>query len=460
MITDPVDAVRARFLEGLRMQRTHDDADAWRAYCPEAPTPKQAEFLACAEFEALFGGAAGPGKSSGILMAALLPIATPRYAGLLLRRTYADLSLPGAIMDRAGDWWGGTDARWNDTTKTWTFPSSASVTFGYLQTERDKYRYQGSELQFIGFDELTQFTETMYRYLLSRARRAKGVSVPPRIRSTSNPGGIGHAWVRARFVDPVTRGARVFVPAKLEDNPHLDTSEYERSLAELDPVTRQQLRSGDWDVRPAGGLFDRASFIVLDEPPDPSAIIARVTRWDFAATEAPDDADIDATAGAEMCLTRDGLFVITDMEHGHWAPAAVEKRVRARAHANGPGVPVVIPQDPGQAGKAQVAHYQTNVLPGYPVEGVVETGSKLVRARPFSAAVSNGKVAVVRAPWNLALYDELEAFSGADGGRDDRVDAVAGAYQYLALAVPPVSAPIYPGVQLVGGTGGNIMGGG
>ena len=452
MITDPVAAVRARFLEGLRYQRTHDDADAWRAYCPETPTTKQAEFLACGAFEALFGGAAGPGKSSGILMAALLPIATPRYAGLLLRRTYADLSLPGAIMDRAGDWWGGTDAKWNDKTKTWAFPSSASITFGYLQTERDKYRYQGSELQFIGFDELTQFMETMYRYLISRARRAKGVAVSPRIRSTSNPGGIGHAWVRARFIDDATRGARTFVPARLEDNPYLDAAEYERSLAELDPITRAQLRTGDWDVRPAGGLFDRADFVVLDAPP--TDVIARVTRWDFAATEAADGTDTDATVGVDMCLTAGGMYVIENVDRSWKGPAGVEARVRAIAHGHGPAVTVVVPQDPGQAGKAQVAHYKTNVLPGYDVRGIVETGSKLVRARPLSAAVSNGKVAVVRAPWNPAFFDEMEGFSGAEGGRDDQVDAASGAYQHLAIEYGGDSAaPIPPGLSLVGGTG-------
>ena len=460
MITDPVAAVRARFLEGLRYQRTHDDADAWRVYCPHVPTVRQAQFLACDSFEALFGGAAGGGKSDALLMAALMPTAQPRFAALLLRRTYADLSLPGAIMDRAGDWWGGTDAKWNDTTKTWTFPSSASITFGYLQTEKDKYRYQGSELQLIGFDELTQFTETMYRYLLSRARRAKGVCVPPRIRAATNPGGIGHAWVRARFVDPVTRAARVFVPAKLEDNPHLDAVEYERSLAELDPVTRAQLRSGDWDVRPAGGLFDRANFVILDEPPDPSTVVARVTRWDFAATEAPDGSDTDASVGLDMCKTRDGLYVVEDLERIWEGPARVEAHVAKRAQSHGPGVTVVVPQDPGQAGKAQVAHYQTNVLPGYDVVGVVETGSKLVRARPLSAAASNGKLAVVRGPWNLAFFDELETFSGAEGGRDDQVDAASGAYQHLALGDGDVSAPIYPGVQLMGGAGVNVLGGG
>lgn len=452
MITDPVAAVRARFLEGLRYQRTHDDADAWRAYCPHAPTVRQAEFLACDAFEALFGGAAGGGKSDALLMASLMYIHVPRYAALLMRRTYADLSLPGAIMDRAGDWWGGSDAKWSEVTKTWTFPSSASITFGYLQTERDKYRYQGAELQLLAPDELTQFAESQIRYLISRVRRVHGIAAPLRVRAATNPGGIGHSWVRARFVDEATRGVRVFVPAKLEDNPHLDAAEYERSLAELDPITRAQLRTGDWDVRPAGGLFDRANFVVLDAPP--TDVIARVTRWDFAATEAADGADTDATVGVDMCLTAGGMYVIENVDRTWKGPAGVEARVRAIAHGHGPAVTVVVPQDPGQAGKAQVTHYQTNVLPGYDVRGIVETGSKLVRARPLSAAVSNGKVAVVRGPWNPAFFDEMEGFSGAEGGRDDQVDAVSGAYQHLAIEYGgDTAAPIPPGLSLVGGTG-------
>ena len=107
-------------------------------YIPQAATPKQSAFLLLPHLEALYGGQAGGGKSSALLMAALQYVDVPGYAALLLRRTYADLSLPGALMDRAADWLQPTDAHWNDTAKTWTFPSGATVTFGYLETERNK----------------------------------------------------------------------------------------------------------------------------------------------------------------------------------------------------------------------------------------------------------------------------------------------------------------------------------
>src|SRR5690606_1907729 len=148
-------------------------------------------------------------------------------------------------------WLQGKGARWNSQEKTWTFPSGATLTFGYLEHENDKYRYQGAEFQFIGFDELTQFTESQYRYMFSRLRRKSGVDVPLRMRAASNPGGIGHEWVRQRFIVE----GRPVVPAGLDDNPHLDRDAYVESLAELDPVTREQLLRGDWDIRPTGLMF-------------------------------------------------------------------------------------------------------------------------------------------------------------------------------------------------------------
>lgn len=144
-------------------------------------------------------------------------------------------------------------------------------------------RYRGrvswsgqSEYQFVGFDELTQFSESQYLYLFSRLRRLHGSSIPIRMRSSSNPGGYGAKWVYERFIpegftpanaqehkvwwkdstdsygEPVRRP---FVPAKLIDNPHLDYGEYVESLKELDPVTREQLLKGDWRIHERGDIF-------------------------------------------------------------------------------------------------------------------------------------------------------------------------------------------------------------
>ena len=240
---DPASLAEIEAMEAIRASRLAKKNPL--VFCPHQPTTKQRAFLGLNCLEALYGGAAGGGKSDALLMAALQQVHVASYSALILRRTYADLSLPGAIMDRAKQWLIPQGVPWNDKEKRFTFPSGATITFGYLDTDQDRYRYQGAELQFIGFDELTQFPENWYRYLLSRLRRVRVSDVPIRVRAASNPGGIGHDWVYRRFVDAAAP-ERVFVPATLEDNPHLDADEYREALAQLDPITKAQLLEGKW----------------------------------------------------------------------------------------------------------------------------------------------------------------------------------------------------------------------
>lgn len=233
---------------------------AWSEYIPHAPEVPQHAFLWLWQKEALYGGAAGGGKSDALLMAALQYVNVPGYAALILRRTYADLSLPGAIMDRANSWLRPTAATWHDGKKTWTFPSGATLTFGYLDSANDKYRYQGPEFQYIGLDELTQIRLADYTYLFSRLRKpSEGLlsKVPLRMRSASNPGGKYYQWVTDRFPvmpgdTPQMKGGRIFIPAKLDDNPHVDHTSYRSSLSELTPEEQAQLLNGDWTIRAPG----------------------------------------------------------------------------------------------------------------------------------------------------------------------------------------------------------------
>lgn len=225
-----------------------------------APTERQKIFLEQTALEALFGGAAGGGKSDALLLAALQYIDVPSYSALLLRRTYAELNLPGAIMARAKALLVPQGIPWSEDAKRFTFPSGATLSFGFLDVEKDKYRYQSAEFQFIGVDELTQFPEPNYRYLASRLRRLDGVMVPLRLWSASNPGGIGHDWVFRRFV--AVGATAVFVPSKLSDNPHIDQAAYREALAKLDSTTRRQLEDGEW-IRSGEGLV-----FTLDERRD------------------------------------------------------------------------------------------------------------------------------------------------------------------------------------------------
>ena len=181
-------------------------------------------------------------------MAALQYVDVPGYSAIIFRRTFQDLSLPDALIPRSHEWLGATPARWDGITHTWHFPSGATLAFGYMDSVLDMYRYQGAAFQFIGWDELTQFEEQKYRYLFSRLRTRTTVNVPLRVRSASNPGGIGHRWVKRRFIDPRWKDPEaVYVPAKLSDNPHL-RDDYEDSLNYLDDVTKARYLDGDWTV--------------------------------------------------------------------------------------------------------------------------------------------------------------------------------------------------------------------
>jgi predicted phage terminase large subunit-like protein len=315
--------------------------------------------------------------------------------------------------------------------------------------------YHGLEVQYLAFDELTSFTEKQYTYMLSRVRSANGI--PVRVRAATNPGGIGHDWVFKRWAPwlnpkaeiraapaevlhycntddgeawcpPAADAlARVFIPAKLQDNPYLDGA-YAQRLGGLDRVTRAQLRDGDWLIAPAAGAYyRRAWFPIIDIPP--ANPIAKVRRWDLASTADGGD----WTIGARMALHKDRTVVIEDVVRIRARPQGVEQTILNTALLDGKTCHVSIPQDPGQAGKAQIESF-TKLLAGYVVRSKPETGDKVTRQEPFSAQCEAGNVSIVRAPWNEPVLQCLEAFP--DGPHDDDVDALAGAYAYLADRLP------------------------
>lgn len=399
-------------------------------YIKMDPNAKQAFFMGplfTHRLEVLFGGSAGGSKSWALLGAALQFADTPGYSALLLRRTYKDLSLPGALMDIAHQWLGPTDAVWNGQDKTWRFPSGATLTFGYLDHENDVYQYQGAQFQFIGFDELTQFTEKQYKYLFSRLRKPEHLDVPLRMRSASNPGGIGHEWVYGRFpVDGPRESGAYFVPSSLDDNPYLDADEYKKSLSHLDPVTRAQLLHGDWSVRPPGAFFQRQWFNIVDLAPRTWA--RRVRYWDVAASTSETAAH---TAGVRISRVGDRA-VVDSVIRGKWTSGDRDDTIVRTAAMDGHDTAIYVEQEPGSGGKAQV-DYLIKRLAGYEVYADKVTDSKGVRAAPFASYAEAGNVDIVRAPWNAAFLDELEAFDPASANfrklAKDQVDAAAGAFE-------------------------------
>jgi predicted phage terminase large subunit-like protein len=359
-------------------------------------------------------------------MSALQYANVPGYSALLLRRTYTDLSLPGALMERSHAWLRGSGARWKDAEKTWKFPSGATLTFGYLEADADKYRYQSSEYQLIAFDELTQFTPDQYIYLFSRLRRLQGVDVPLRMRAASNPGGTSHAFVKARFLDSPQSG-RLFIPSKLDDNPYLDREQYRAALVELDPFTRSQLLEGSWDEY-QGSFFRRDWCKVLDRAPE---IEKCVRSWDFAATEAKPGKDPDWSVGTLIGRTKQRQYVVLDVVRLRATPLGVENLVRATAERDGRGVPIVLEEECGSSGKIVSDHYRRVALPGFVVTPVRSTGRKAERFAPFSSMAEAGNVFLLKGSWNAAWLDELCAFDGSGKGHDDQCDSVSLGYSAI-----------------------------
>jgi len=409
------------------------------SFCPETPSLTQKVFLRTNALEALFGGAAGGGKSSALLMSALQYVDVPGYNAILFRRTYADLALPGAVMDRFQSWIANYDeVKWNANNYTAVFPSGARISFGYLNNSQDYLRYKGAEFQFIGMDEVTEIRESDYRYLFSRLRRpASGPvsKVPLRMRAASNP---APNWVRQRFIVEGQTTGRIFVPSMLTDNPGIDAESYRLSLQALDPVERRRLEEGDWWSTTLGSMFERENVIIVDSHEIPALTSAsRAVRfWDLAATEpSQSNPDPDWTVGTLMLFDQ-GIAYILDVKKIRAKGEKVEQFIAQTAYEDGHGVAIRMEQEPGSSGKALVDQYARYVLPGYDFGGIRSTGDKITRARPFAAAVANGNARCLRGAWLTDWLDELASFPEACN-HDDQVDSATGAFTFLAgLGLP------------------------
>jgi predicted phage terminase large subunit-like protein len=461
------------------------------------PNPgPQTQFLASTATELLFGGAGGGGKSAGITALPTRWVHIPQFRALTLRRETTQLQ---DLIDKSWALYPRTfpGVRYNANEHAWTFPSGARLRFNHCKEESDKYDYQGQEFQLITFDELTHFTLTQYLEIASRLRSATP-GLPRYLRSTSNPGGAGHAWVFTRwgawlnpdfeaeglvprfapdgrklppaapgqvlwvlstnegevYVPKGTPGAmsRQFIPALLKDNPKLLANDpnYEAKLNQLDPVRRAQLRDGNWLAATGKKLYFDRSWV--GDPIDAAVLpptLRWVRAWDLAATAPSKDyPDPDWTRGVKMALWGERV-VVADVASTRNHPGEVDAFLLATAQADGPTCLQVVPQDPGSAGKTLAAHYQT-LLRGYPVSVARPSQDKLTRFRPFSgfAAPPKRGVVVVRGAWNGPYFDELEAFEGKDKDRDDQVDATSDGFAHLA---PPAAAAPDPGLSALPG---------
>ena len=265
------------------------------------PQPRQRAFQSRPEYEALYGGADGGGKSDALLAEALRQVHIPHYRAIIFRKTYPELS---ELIDRSMEIYmrAYPKAKYNGSAHVWVFPSGAKILFGAMQHTKDRTKYQGRRFDFIAFDELTHFTWDEYSYMFSR-NRPNGPGTRVYLRATTNPGGIGHGWVKDRFITaapPMTpiwedyeivapdgskivqREARIFVPATVFDNSILlgNDPRYLSRLSMMPEAERRALLYGDWDSF-AGQVF-------LEWHNDPKGYESRLNTHVVRAFRIPD----------------------------------------------------------------------------------------------------------------------------------------------------------------------------
>lgn len=323
------------------------------------PQRRQADFLVRFEDEALYGGAAGGGKSEALVAEALRQAHIPHYRALILRKTYPELS---ELIDKSQRYYRGAfpGAQWSEARHMWRFPSGAKIYFGAMQHTNDRFKYQGRAYDYIAFDELTHFTQDEYLYLLSR-NRASGPGTRVYLRASANPGGIGHGWVKARFLTPAppmqtiwedvqvrtpdgavhtARRSRIFVPSTVFDNQILLQNDpaYAARLAALPDADRRALLYGDWDAF-AGQVFsewradpahyaDRRYTHVVDPFPIPRGW--RVVRgFDFGYSRPFSVGWWAISPDGALCRIRE-LYGCTGTpnEGVRWEPARIAREIK------------------------------------------------------------------------------------------------------------------------------------
>lgn len=437
------------------------------------PGPQQAFLESYADI-AIFGGAAGSGKSWALLLEMLRH--APDVAGfdaVMFRRNVTDIRRPGGLWAeslKVFPFAGGVPLNHR---LEWRWPRGGLVKFAHLEHDKTVLDWHGSQVAAIGFDELTTFTRYQFFYMLSRNRSTTGVK--PYIRASCNAdAGSWVAELIAWWIDqrtgypipersgvvryfvrgpddaliwfdsrseavrktgqpPDTIKSLTFVSAKLADNPALMRSDpsYLGNLMMLPSVERERLLNGNWKIVPAAGrYFNRSWCQVIDIPP---VCIKTMRGWDLASSEQESHTDPDWTACTKIGLMHDGRWLIMHADAFRGSPAEVDRRILNYATSDGYANVTSLPKDPGQAGVAQVMAL-TRMLAGYTVDSSPESGDKVTRFGPFSSQAEVGNVLVLRGQWNERWFNELENFP--EGAHDDDADATARAFNAIAQQPP------------------------
>ena len=409
-----------------------------------------------------FGGAAGGGKTFALLLEGLWHTDKKDFNAVIFRSESTQVRNPGGLWDESEKIYFQFDGMPRKTFLEWEFPSGSKIKFGHLDHENDKYSWQGSQICFIGFDELTHFSWGQFVYLMSRNRSTCGVK--PYIRATMNPD--PDSWVR-RFIDwyidnetgyaiPERSGkirwfiviedetiwadskaeliekypgclpkSFAFIASSVFDNKILLEKDpgYLANLQALPRYEREQLLYGNWNIRPTAGIFfQRINFEVVPILPKN---LTFVRYWDRAATKKTENNNPDYTVGLKLAKDQNGVFYVADMARLQESPLQVQNAIKNCATQDGNGCRIGLEQDPGQAGVSEV-DLLIRMLAGFSVMPYKATKDKITRASPVSAQCEAGNIKVLKAPWNDNFFRELENFP--EGLHDDIVDALSGAF--------------------------------
>lgn len=439
----------------------------------------QEQFLASPADIVIYGGAAGGGKTWSLLLEPVRHIKNPDFRGVIFRRTSPQITNPGGLYDESNKLYplvGGAATR-PDSGITWNFRSGARVRFAHLQHAKNVHDWQGAQIPFLGFDELTHFEDTQWWYMFSRNRSLTGIR--PYIRATTNPapgwvaqlidwwiGADGYAipersgvirWfvrfggelVWANDPDELERKypgtvskSLTFIPAKLQDNKILMEQDpgYLANLLALPLVERERLLHGNWLITPSGGkVFNRAWFSVIHAADVPNGGVD-CRYWDVAATAkqlAGDDPDY--TAGV-LVRAVGGNYYVLDVIAERLEPGPTDRLIRMtaerdaqRAERDGARYLVRWEKQPAAAGKRDNRNL-IKLLDGFDARGVPVKGDKITRAKPLASQVEVGFVLVVNAAWTERFLQHMH--HQPDWDHDDIMDATAGAYNALVADRP------------------------
>ncbi len=439
----------------------------------------QTAFLASAADIAIYGGAAGGGKTWALLLEPLRHVNNGRFLAAIFRRTFPQITMPGGMWDESALVYPLLGGKANQSSLEWTFPGGARVKFAHLQHDDDKKKYDGAQIALLAFDQLESFSEEAFFYMLSRNRSTCGIR--PYVRATCNP--LAESWL-ARFLawwidqetgyplqeragvirwmvrknneivwaDDVEKLAALhpeippksvtFIPARLSDNKILMETDpgYLANLMALSYVERERLWAGNWKIMPeAGKVFNRGWFELVEAAPE-GGVECRF--WDFAATaKALHKADPDYTAGVRMRAIG-GMWYVLDCYAAQLPAAKVEPTFVNVSRQDAGAVKgkktrymVRWEVEPGSAGKRE-AQRLVQLLAGLDAQGLPSHGDKIARARAFAAQCEAGNVKLVRGAWNEAWLNHMHG--QPDLPHDDIMDASAGAFN--ALAAGPVRA--------------------